>query len=145
MRPHKCRCPCGATLGSRAVIVPAGPATADLLAPNRYRFCRPASSIHAVHLPGAVLSRYSFLLGYMFAVYCQSGMDSAVHVSEETVTADRGAAKNLMFSFWANSIYGFAFVLSILFSMQVAHPRPKLSPTLLYRVLPASSPSHSLG
>ena len=59
-------------------------------------------------------------MGYMFAVYCQSGMDSAVHVSEETVTADRGAAKNLVFSFWANSIYGFAFVLSILFSMQVA-------------------------
>jgi len=68
--------------------------------------------------------RYSFLLGYMYAVYCQSGIDSAVHMSEETVTADRGAAKNLVYSFWANSIYGFAFVLAILFSMQVSSDSP---------------------
>lgn len=65
--------------------------------------------------------RYSFLLSYLFAVYCQSGLDTAVHMSEETKTADRGAARNLIFSTWANSAYGFAFLMAILFSTQVSH------------------------
>lgn len=55
----------------------------------------------------------------MYAVYCQGGLDTAVHMSEETKRADRGAARNLIYSNWATALSGFALLLAILFSMQV--------------------------
>lgn len=52
-------------------------------------------------------------------------------MSEETKTADRGAAKNLIISTYANSAYGFCFLMAILFSTQVSSP-------LIDRLLPPS-------
>ena len=65
-----------------------------------------------------IVCSYTVLLGFLFAVYSLSGTDAAVHIAEETKSADRGAPRSLIFSYCANATYGLAFVLAILFSMQ---------------------------
>lgn len=63
--------------------------------------------------------RYTAVIGFLYAVYALSGMDSASHMAEETKSADRAAAKNIIVTMIVNSLLGFGLILAILFNMQV--------------------------
>ena len=63
--------------------------------------------------------RYIFLVGILMAQFTMTGFDACAHMSEETKGADKSAPTAMVMSIGAASIAGFAYLLALLFSIQV--------------------------
>lgn len=62
---------------------------------------------------------YSVLLSWLVSQYSLYGYDAAAHLTEETKNADRNGPLAILSSIGMISIFGWAFILALTFSIQV--------------------------
>jgi amino acid transporter len=62
---------------------------------------------------------YSVILAWLVSQYSLYGYDAAAHLTEETRNADRNGPLAILSSIGMISIFGWAFILALTFSIQV--------------------------
>ena len=62
---------------------------------------------------------YSVLLSWLVSQYSLYGYDAAAHLTEETRNADRNGPLAILSSIGMISVFGWAFILALSFSIQV--------------------------
>ena len=65
------------------------------------------------------LCSYIFLVGMLMSQFTVTGYDSCAHLAEETVSADKSAASAILLSVGVAAVAGLAYILALLFSIQV--------------------------
>lgn len=64
---------------------------------------------------------YSVLLSWLVSQYSLYGYDAAAHLTEETRNADRNGPLAILSSIGMISVFGWAFILALTFSIQVVN------------------------
>lgn len=66
--------------------------------------------------------RYLFMLGTPAALFSYIGFEAPAQFAEETKRADRAVPWGIMWSILVTALLGFAYLVVLLFCIQVSHP-----------------------
>lgn len=69
---------------------------------------------------GVTSKPYAVILSFLVSQYSLYGYDAAAHLTEETKGADKNGPKAILGSLGIISVFGWAYILALTFSIQVS-------------------------
>lgn len=93
---------------------------------------------------GIPTSAYAIVLSFLVSQYSLYGYDAAAHLTEETKNADKNGPIAILSSIGLITVFGWAFILALTFSIQVTGTTISIHHNAIACFSPAISRSHVL-